>query len=1044
MGPITQTIFGKSVSSVIGFGTQSLCRKIEKSLFEKTEIEKIIFGKSYFDPLIEEDLKSINREISNLDENLKINFESICIFFKCPAIEGIIRQIYAANIFHNSTNENIKDIEKEFTLLLSQYFDIKEKRISCLSSLLFNILIKGCQEVLDKQISNGEIIALAATSSYHSKVILDELTGIKKNIEFLSREKLNFNEIQDFFEKYRSVLKNRNEYIKISNFEGGVRKPIEKIYVCPNFIKRSRDNENNNPLEFFNFLLKVHRIVLLGDPGNGKTTFTKKICYELSARYSERLFAGREIVPFVVVIRDYHAEKTKNNISIIDFINEEFSNDFQIEPPKGTFEYLLLNGYILLIFDGLDELIDTRYREKMVNEIESFCTLYPSTPIIVTSRRIGYEQATLREDMFEIYEMTSFNQAQIKEYVEKWFNLDFELRPNERSEKARRFMIESEKVSDLRSNSLMLSLMCNIYRQENYIPENRPKIYQKCAEMLFKKWDKHRGINPGITIQDSKIESLISHLAHWIYTNQSSKEGVSEEELIKKSTEYLYPSTYEDKDEAKAVATDFVNFSRGRAWILTAIGATKNQELYKFTHRTFLEYFTADWFCRNYEETKELTNELIPKIKRREWDVVIQLAFQMRGEYSESATDKILYTILSVAKESTNMERKNLLSFAARSLEFMTPNPNLVKEITKECFEFSFYLGKNTFEKIIEPGEFETGILHLGDPIKPILDLKYSVRENRTKVVETLKNLILYYINSQNEHEATLAAEIGFGLNENLIMGKDFDKKEQLYWDNLSVDIIKECYAHNKSVFEENIHLCIQSYNVIFDNKIELILKLYGLKGILFDYSSSMLPSTRTSGIGQRLLSNTFEYISHPGNQVFYSYAEQNIETISDTLKRIGEFYLECSLPLDLKETYLSGTEMYTNWAPYFSRNEYHNLSCEKNELSIRFNYSDSAAIFGEFCLLATFLELNLSSKKPNVKELIETIDPSPLTNIFLIWSEDGDYMEIGNELDKIRFNDRQKEFIANWVQKKSCILNVSIRNREIKIYRHFVRDKNK
>jgi hypothetical protein len=375
MGPTTQTIFSKSVSSVIGFGTQSLCRNIEKSLFEKTEIEKIIFGKSYFDPLIEENLESINREISNLNESLKINFESICIFFKCPAIECIIRQIYAANIFHNSTHENIKEIEKEFTLLLSQYFDINEERILGLSSLLFNILIKGCQEVLDKQISNGEIIALAATSSYHSKVILDELTGIKKNIEFLLREKLNFNEIQDFFEKYRSVLKNRNEYIKISNFEGGVRKPIEKIYVCPNFIKRSKDNENNNPLEFFDFLSKVHRIVLLGDPGNGKTTFTKKICYELSARYSERLFAGREMVPFVVVIRDYHAEKTKNNISIIDFINEEFSNDFQIEPPKGTFEYLLLNGYILLIFDGLDELIDTRYREKLVNEIESFCTL---------------------------------------------------------------------------------------------------------------------------------------------------------------------------------------------------------------------------------------------------------------------------------------------------------------------------------------------------------------------------------------------------------------------------------------------------------------------------------------------------------------------------------------------------------------------------------------------------------------------------------------------------------------------------------------------
>ena len=1024
MEPITQTIVTKSIFSATGLGVQSLCRKFENSLFRKKEIEKVVFDESYFDPLIEENLEYINKEISNLGENSKINCESLCRFFKCPAIECIIRQIYAANIHQNNTHENIEMIKKEFTLLLSNYFEIKEEIISGLSSLLFNIFLKGCQETLDKQISHGEIIALAATSNYHLKVLLDELAGIKKNIEFLSTDELNFKEIQEFFEKYRNVLKNRNEYIKISNFESGVRKPIEKIYVCPNFIKRSKENENNNQFEFFDFLSKIHRVVLLGDPGSGKTTFTKKICYELSARYSERLFAEREIVPFVLVIRDYHAKKMKNSVSIIDFINEELSNNFQIEPPKGAFEYLLLNGYILLIFDGLDELIDTRYREKMVDEIESFCTLYPSIPIIVTSRRIGYEQAALREDMFEIYEMTSFNQAQIREYVEKWFNLDYDLKPNERTEKAKNFMIESEKLADLRSNSLMLSLMCNIYRQENYIPENRPKIYQKCAEMLFKKWDRHRGINPGITIQDAKIESLISHLAHWTYTKESSKEGVTEEELIKKATEYLYPSTYEDKDEAESVAKDFVSFSRGRAWILTAIGATKDQELYKFTHRTFLEYFTADWFCRNYEETKELTNELIPKIKRREWDVVAQLAFQMRGEYSESATDKIFTTILNVAKESKDKERKNLLSFVARSLEFMTPNPNLVKEITKECFELSLYLGKDAGEKIKRQEELQSDVFDLRDPITSISDLKYSVRENRTKVVEILKNLMIDHISSENELEAMLTAEIGFELNDVLDMGKHFDEKEQRYWEKVSDDILKECYQHNKSVFETNIHLCIQSYQVIFNRKIENILKLHGLKGILFDHSSLMYSSVRTSGIGQNLLTNTFQSI-YREDLLFDSYIQENIEIISENLKRIGEFCLECSLPLDISETYLSGIGMYTNWEPRFSRNPPNNVRYKKNRSSIRFNYSDSAALFGEFCLLAIYLELNLSSKKLKNKKLIEIIDPSPLTEIFLIWLEDSDYIEIGNEIDKIKFTDKQKEFIVNWVQKKSRFLNL-------------------
>jgi hypothetical protein len=385
-------------------------------------------------------------------------------------------------------------------------------------------------------------------------------------------------------------------------------------------------------------------------------------------------------------------------------------------------------------------------------------------------------------------------------------------------------------VPDLRSNSLMLSLMCNIYKQENYIPENRPKIYQACAEILFKKWDRRREINPGLTIQDSKIESLISYLAYWIYTNETSKGGVSEEELIRKATEYLYGSTYEDLDQAKMVARDFVKFSKGRAWILTDVGATKNQNLYQFTHRTFLEYFTAEWLCRKYEETTELTNELIPKISKREWDVVAQLAFQMRGEYSESATDKIFNTILKKAKESEEIDHENLLSFAARSLEFMTPNPKVVKEITKDCFEFSLYLGKKAVNKMKSREFFNPDDLNLGVPIKPILDLRRSVRENRTKVVETLKFLIIDHIKSDKKCEATLAAEIIFELKTNLDFEPYYDEKERLYWNEVSNNLLKECYVNNESFFKDDIHLGIQCYEVIFNSKIEILLHWSSVK----------------------------------------------------------------------------------------------------------------------------------------------------------------------------------------------------------------------
>lgn len=1016
---VTQTILGKSISSVISYGAQSLCKKISNSLFSKEEIGSVVFDNSYFDPLIEKNIENINLEINNLNEEFEINFESICRFFKYPEIECVIRQIYASTLPWSFHDKSIKEIKKEFTILLSQYFGVKEEKISGLASILFTILIEGCQETLSKQIFNSEFLTLVAMSNYNIKIIMDELGGVRKNNEFLLKEEVDSKEIHRFFGIYRDLLRERHRWIPISNFEGIVRKPIDKIYVCPNFIKRKEENRNNKPLEFFDFISRIHRAVILGDPGSGKTTFTKKMCYELSSRYSDRLFAGREIVPFVVVVKDYQAEKIKNNISIIDFISENLTN-FQIEPLKGAFKYLLLNGYILLIFDGLDELLDTRYREKMVDEIESFCTLYPSVPVIVTSRKIGYEEAALREDMFEVYEMTSFNRPQIQEYVEKWFNLDYDLSINQRIEKAKHFMIESEKVSDLRSNSLMLSLMCNIYRQENYIPENRPKIYQKCAEMLFKKWDRHRGINPEITIQDSKIESLISHLAHWIYTNESSKEGVREDELIRKATEYLYGSTYEDFDEAKKVAKEFVTFSKGRAWIFSAVGVNTDQELYQFTHRTFLEYFTAEWFCKNFEDTIGLTNELIPKISKREWDVVAQLAFQIRGEYIENATDKILTTLLKAASISDEAKRENLLSFVARSLEFMTPSPNIVKELTKDCFEFSLSLGND----IAKNGNLQKLSIFANEPrehpIRLIIELRHSARENKTKVVETLKDLITEHIKKKNDFEATLAAEIIFEL-ANEKDNEPLDKKEKLFWYGITNTIFLECYQLNKSLFEEDLHLCLQSYNISTLIKIETILKLHGLEGILSDFYNNMSPYYGHYGIGYSVLDKIFPFDFYLGGTTIDSYTTEVVEKTSETLNKIGEFCLEQTWPIRLKEvlcTQISSYEKFLLDMKLQTRFTENGIRTQ-DRISILRNYSDPTAIFGAFCLLAVLFELNSPQSRIFNEHFIEHVDTSPLKKTFLLWLGCyTDINEIKNELDKIGFSSRQKKFIGNWALK--------------------------
>jgi predicted NACHT family NTPase len=173
-------------------------------------------------------------------------------------------------------------------------------------------------------------------------------------------------------------------------------------------------------------LSNLHRTVVLGNPGGGKSTLTNKICYDFSKASNED---PSRVTPIPVILREYGSEKKAHNYSIVDFIEATAADKYQITPPPGAVEYLLLNGRAAVIFDGLDELLETAYRQEIRDDIESFCNRFPSAPVVVTSREVGYEQAPLSGDKFETYRLAPFNEEQVSEYVRKWFDTRLEYTP---------------------------------------------------------------------------------------------------------------------------------------------------------------------------------------------------------------------------------------------------------------------------------------------------------------------------------------------------------------------------------------------------------------------------------------------------------------------------------------------------------------------------------------------------------------------------------------------------------------------------------------
>ncbi len=480
----------------------------------------------------------------------------------------------------------------------------------------------------------------------------------------------------NFLTGYRRHVIARHGELEPPDFDRRRRVPIAEIYV-PTIIteypapgRTTVSHPGAQPmLDIYGLAGQLDRSVLLGDPGGGKTTAANVLMHH---------FAGdpRRRVPFLVTLRNYASVDPPQH-SVAGYIEHELKTFYQITPPPGLVELLLLTGRAVVIFDGLDELLDTGRRADVTSRVEHFCVEYPLAPVLVTSRVVGYDQARLDDREFACYRLGGFGDAEVAEYARKWFRQDSGARPDD----AETFLDESASVRDLRSNPLLLSLMCILYRGKGSLPRNRAGIYEQCADLLFRRWDAHRRIHQDLRAANL-VEPTLRHLAWRLFARDQPQPTLTERELIDDTARFLHSRGFESEDVARAAAGEFVKFCRGRMWVFSEAGSISGERLYAFTHRTFLEYFAAAQIAFGHDSPEQLASALIPYIARGDTWVVAELALQIKDRTIERGGPRFYAALLRDRRGPSPVT----LHFLALCLRSVDPSPQCVRELTRQLF----------------------------------------------------------------------------------------------------------------------------------------------------------------------------------------------------------------------------------------------------------------------------------------------------------------------------------------------------------------------
>lgn len=392
--------------------------------------------------------------------------------------------------------------------------------------------------------------------------------------------------------------------------------------------------------EFIEQLKSNKRTIVSGTAGSGKSTFCKSIFLDLVEK-------PIGIFPIFVELRHLNSDE---NTSLFDFILKSLTD---IEPTftKSQLDYSLIQGKVLLIFDGFDEL-NNEFREKYEKEVVSIAGKYHNILMLLSSRPDGRFQSW---EEFYTYRILPLDKEKSKALINK---LDYD-----RQVKRKFLEILDQKLFEqhesFASNPLLLTMMLLTYEQIAEIPNKIHLFYEQAFLTLFNKHDSLKSLYKRKSYSNLPLDDFKKLLAAFSVVSYADRKYYFSEDEINKYLKNALKISGMELDE-KLFLKDLLD---------TVCIMQKDGNGYTFTHRSFQEYFTSIFLVTNASENKFKLIDKIAFVNDR--DDVIPMVFDINKDLLEQEwivpRMESMVTELSIVPDTTEGKVK-LLSLMYKGL----------------------------------------------------------------------------------------------------------------------------------------------------------------------------------------------------------------------------------------------------------------------------------------------------------------------------------------------------------------------------------------